>query len=274
MAAVLTIGASLAILGYLLADELLYRLRPALRRRGVTFLPEFRRLDWSAYLPLPLAIVLAVRFFAPAPLISLYILGVGILTSLYLVERARVGERAELNRQVGQLVRAFHSIYKLKPSVFSALEEARKKVDEPLQSHVALAVQAFYISASPDRAYNELRRRVSNPYLEQFLYILERTETASREAVLRALEGLIERLQRHEELRIQSEVNLAVITGQTLFIQIISLIIVFFIAFTGLREAYTRSIPAQLFFIAVATLGVITSYYIDRRTISLKERIL
>ena len=58
MAAILTIGASLAILGYLAIDELLFRLRPTLRRRGIVLLPEFRRLDWKTYLPLPMAVIL------------------------------------------------------------------------------------------------------------------------------------------------------------------------------------------------------------------------
>ncbi|HID86784.1 MAG TPA: hypothetical protein EYP55_05320 [Anaerolineae bacterium] len=272
MAAILTLGASLAILGYLVVDELLFRLRPVLRRRGIALLPEFRRLDWRAYLPLPIAVILAWRF--AAPLISTYILVVGVLITLYLARRARAGERVQLDRQVAQLVTAFHSIYKLRPSVFSALEQACKKVDQPLRDHVALAVQAFYITASPERAFNELEERVNNPYLTQFLYILRRSEAARREAVVSALEGLMERLRAHEEMRTQFEVNLAVITGQTLFIQVISLIIIFFIAFTGLREAYTSSWARQLFFILVASVGVATSYYIDRRAISLKERIL
>lgn len=273
MAAILTIGASLAILGYLAADELLFRLRPTLRRRGIALFPEFRRLDWRIYLPLPIAAILAWRF--AAPLISAYIVLVGLLVTLYLARRARISERVLIDRQVAQLVTAFHSIYELRPSIFSALEQACEKVDQPLRDHVALAVQAFYITASPERAFNELEERVNNPYLTQFLYILGRSEAARREAIVGALEGLMERLQAHEEMRTQSEVNLTVVTGQTLFIQSISLIIVFFIAFVAwLREAYTSSWRAQLFFVIIASIGVATSYYIDRRAISLKERIL
>lgn len=272
MAAILTIGASLAILGYLAVDELLFRLRPTLRRRGIAIFPEFRRLDWKVYLPLPIAVILAWRF--AAPLISAYILIVGVLVSLYLARRARTGERVLIDRQVAQLVTAFRSIYELRPSVFSALEQACKKVDQPLRDHVALAVQAFYITASPERAFNELEERVSNPYLIQFLYILRRSEAARREAIVSALEGLMERMKAHEEMRTQSEVNLTVVTGQTLFIQVISLAIIFFIALTGLREVYTSSWRGQLFFALVASVGVATSYYIDRRAISLKERIL
>ena len=270
----LIIGAGLTILGYLLLDELLHAARPALRRWGIRWFPQFGRLDWKVYAPIPLAFLMAI-LMRDGPLISIYVAAVGVLTSLYLIRRSRGEERAKIDMEVAKLAEAFRSIYKIRPSVFSALEEARLKVAQPLRTHVTAAVETFYITSSPKRAFAELRRRVDNPYLNQFLYILERSETARREAVLEALDDLIARLRRHEELRRATETNLTVITGQTQIILIISVLMMFAIALIDpLRIVYTGSLWGQLLFIGVATIGVYTAYRIDRKVISLKERVL
>lgn len=274
MARALTLGASLFILGYLLLDELLFRARPTLRQRGFTGLPRFSRLDWRAYIPIPIALFFAWRFWTMPPIITIYVLIIGGLSMLHLVNKAGLSERILLDTQVTDLVRAFHSIYQLKPSVFSALEDSAKKVDDPLRFHVMRSVQTFFVTGQPSRAFDDLRSRVDNPYLDQFVYILDRAETSRREEILKTLERLITRLERVEELRSETEVNLAVISGQTLFIQVISLLIIAGIALTPLREAYTNSVAGQLFFALLVTIAVVTSWIIDRKTVELKERVL
>ena len=270
----LIIGAGLTIIGYLIFDELLHAARPALRRRGIRLFPQFGQLDWKVYAPVPLAFVMAI-LMRDGPLVSIYVAVVGVLTSLYLIRRSRGEERAKIDMEVAKLAEAFRSIYKIRPSIFSALEEARLKVAQPLRTHVTAAVETFYITSSAKRAFAELRQRVDNPYLNQFLYILERSETARREAVLEALDDLIKRLRRHEELRRATETNLTVITGQTQIILIISVLMTFAIALIDpLRTVYTGSLGGQLLFIIVATIGVYTAYRIDKKVISLKERVL
>ena len=271
MVRTLTIGI-LLILGYLAVDELLFRLRPVLRRRGVALLPQFGRLNWRTYLPVLIALILAWRF--AAPLISGYLVILGALITLHLARRARLGERAQMDRQVAQLTIAFLSFYQLRPAVFSALEQACRKVDQPLRGQVALAVEAFYISSRPDKALDELERRVDNVYLTQFVYILRRAEKARREVVMSALEELMKRLRVHEEMRSKAEANLASVAGQTLIIQVIGVVVVFLIASTELGETYTSSWGGQLFFVFVVSVMVATSYFLERRAMSLKERIL
>jgi len=158
--------------------------------------------------------------------------------------------------------------------VFAALEEARKKVPEPLASDVAACVQAFYVTSSPQKAYAELQRRVRNPYLDQFVFILERTETAGRDVVYSSLDNLTARMRRHEELRAKSEINLAAITGQTAFIQGLSIIIIVGIGVTAVRSFYVDSVGTQLLFITLVSIALATSWYIDRRTQAIKERVL
>jgi hypothetical protein len=167
---------------------------------------------------------------------------------------------------------AFRSIYQLQPTIFSTLAEARDKVDEPLRGWVASTVQAFRATSSAKRALDELRKKADNPYLHQFVYILEMSDEAEPETVLEALEGLADRLRRHEELRNKTETEVTAITGQGRFILIISVLTMFAIAaINSLRSTYTGEM--QFFFIAVATVGVFTWYYIDKKILSLKERI-
>lgn len=275
MAQALTLGASLLILGYLLVDELLFRARPTLRRRGLTQLPRWRRLDWKSYIPIPIALFFAWRFWTMPPIISIYVLIVGGVTSLYMANKAGLSERVLVDKQVAELTRAFHSIYQLKPSVFSALEESGKKIDDPLRFYVMRCVQGFFVTGQPTRAFDELRSRVNNPYLDQFVYVLDRAETSRREEILKTLSRLITRLEQVEELRSDTEVNLAVISGQTLFIQAFSILLIAAIALVPpLRNAYTNSVGAQLLFVGLATIGVLTSWVIDRKTAELKERVL
>lgn len=274
MAQALTLGASLLILGYLFVDEMLFRARPTLRRHGLARLPRFGRLPWQAYIPIPIAVFFAWRFWTMPPIISVYVLAVGGLTTLYLANRAGLSERVLLDRQITDLVRAFQGIYQLKPSVFSALEDAARKIDDPLRFHVMRAVQTFFVTGQPKRAFDELHARVDNPYLDQFLYILDRAETSRREEILKTMSRLIQRLGRQEELRSETEVNLAVISGQTFFIQVLSLLIIAFISVTPLRDAYINSVGAQALFVVLATIGVLTSWVIDRKAAELKERVL
>lgn len=275
MAGSLILGAGLILLGYVITDELFYRLRPILRRRGLRGLPEARELKWRAYVPLPVAFALAY-LMQEGRLISIYLVALGILSTLYYAFwRTKAEAETALNTEILKLVEEFQSQYRLTPSIFQALTHARLKVAEPLRGHVTAAVEFFYVTASQKRAFTELRRRVPNSYLNQFVYILERSETARREIVQKALERLVARLRRREQLRVETETDLTVITGQTQIILILGIGLLFVMALShSLREVYTGSPSGQILFIILATIGVLTVYYIDRRITSLKERVL
>jgi Flp pilus assembly protein TadB len=274
MAGALILGAGVILLGYLLVDELFLAARPATRQRASEMVSRLGRVPWTAYLPIPVSIVLAY-LMRHGILILVYVLAVGIVTTVHLARRARVQQRLDIEEEIKTLVESFRSVYRIKPAIFSALEEAREKVAEPLRGHVTAAVETFHITSSQKRAFATLRKRSDNPYLNQFVYILERIEAARQEAVLDAMGNLIERLRRRQELRRQTEIDLTVITLQIRFILFISLAIIFAIALIKpLRTVYTASLGSQLWFIGIATIGVVTAYLIDRRVMALKERVL
>lgn len=132
----------------------------------------------------------------------------------------------------------------------------------------------FYVTALPRRALEELQARIKNAYMDQFIYILERGEDAKHEDIMTALDGLLIRLRRARELRDQSEVNMTVVSGQTRVIQLIAITMVLIVGiFDRLRVAY-ESVPGQLVFVFFATIGVVTSWYIDSQAQKLKEKVL
>lgn len=268
----LAILACFAIVVYLIYDDYKDKFRMG-RRQKSRATPQWMTYPSRIYLPAALGVLLALIY--RDWVISLFFLMVGFGITWYLTQRLHIAKRLKDDTQVLELVIAFRGIYKVRPAVFAALEEARKKVPEPLQSHIAATVQAFYVTSSPQKAYAELRRRVRNPYLDQFVFILERTESAHKDVVYRALDNLAARMRRHEDLRSKSEVNLAAITGQTTFIQVLSLMIIIVIGLWGtVREFYMVSLSTRIFFITLVSVALATSWYIDNRTQTIKERVL
>jgi hypothetical protein len=284
-----------ALIAYLVYDWMQYRMRRRLRREG----PEQGlagriSYDWKVYVMLIFIVVLAFLFargierpvgepiegvpqvteVRRAPLVAAFILVVGVWQVVRQARKTKVSQRMMVNEEVTELVNAFRSVFRIRPTVFSALEEANRKIDPPVGSAVAHAVTTFYVTSLPQRAFSELRQRIENPYMDQFVYILERGEDAKHEDIMEALNDLITRLRRAREIRDQSEVNMTVITGQTRIIQLIALVLVLVVAAVpGLRDAY-ESLPGQLLFIVIASVGVLTSTFIDRRSTALKERVL
>ena len=275
MAGSLILIAGLILLGYVVTDELFYRLRPHLRRRGVRGLPETWDLNWRDYVPLPISFALAY-LMREGLLISVYLIVLGVLITLYYVFwRTRARAEMTLNAEILKLVEEFQGQYRLTPPIFLALSQSRLKVAEPLRGHVTATVETFYVTASQKRAFTELRRRVPNSYLNQFVYILERSETARREVVQKALERLVARMRKREQLRAETETDLTMITGQTQLILVLGIGMLLLVALIpSLREVYTRSRNNQILFIVMATIGALTTYYIDQRTTSLKESVL
>jgi hypothetical protein len=110
--------------------------------------------------------------------------------------------------------------------------------------------------------------------MDQLVYILERGEDARHEDIMNALNDLQLRLRRAREMRDQSEVNMTVISGQTRIIQLIAVALVTVVGFVPLLRVAYESSGGQMIFIVIASVGVLTSWYIDRKAQALKERVL
>lgn len=285
----------LGVVGYLIFDQITYRMRGRLKKGKSETKKVKSTIDWKVYAIGIYTLIVSYLYIRginravvpdgvdPSEILpvikrawlpALFVLFVGAWYTWRQTKAARVGERLLITGQVAELVSSFKSVFRIRPTVFNALEEANKKLPPPVGSAVAHAVTTFYVTALPSRAWGELRERIQDPYMEQFVYILQRGEDSKHEDIMTALEGLLKRLRRARELRDQSEVNMTVVTGQTRIIQLIALAMIAVIGFVPmLRELY--EIPAgQIMFLIVAGISVGTSYIIERKAVTLKEKVL
>jgi len=265
----LLLGAFLLVVVALLVDEFSRQVDVLWKRYRPRFLPG--TVTWQTFLPLTISVVLAALM--RAALISVYLLIVGVLVTLYFLRRARREHESLPARQIFQLILAFRSMYQLQPSVFLTLDAVKDKVSEPLSGLMKVVVETFYLTSSPERAFAELRARTDNVYVNQFAYILEMSETARADAVVAALDNLVERLRTHDQLRREIQASLTSITGQTSFIQALAVLVVLAVAAVPVLRAPYVPIGGQLFFIVVVTVMLAASYYIDRVIRQLAERI-
>ena len=266
----LLIGSLILVIVALLFDEFGRSLEPALKRYRARLTPS--RLTWRVFLPLLGATALAILMWG-AVIIQLYLVVMGLVMTWYFIRRTKTHEQLLESKQIFQLVLAFRSSYQLQPSVFSTLDRVKDKVEQPLRGLVDVLIKSFYLTASPERAFSELRERTDNVYVNQFAYILEMSESASSDAVVTALDNLVKRLQTHDELRRETESSLTSITGQTSVLQRIAAAIVVAVALIpGLRHPYT-TVVGQIMYIIFLSIILAGSYYIDREIGKLLERI-
>ncbi len=265
----LLIGALMVVLVALFLDEFGHYISPTVKRYRVRLLPE--QLSWRMFLPLFVGLILAALMHAW--LISIYLALVGALITIYILVHAKRQQHNLAAREIFQLVLAFRSTFQLQPSVFLTLDTVKDKVDQPLRGLVEVMVRTYYLTSSPQRAFDELRRRTDDVYVHQLAYILEMCETAQPEAIVTSLDNLVERLRADDELRRESEANLTSITGQTAFIQGVAILVLVAIASVPvLRTPYT-SAGGQLLLIVVLSVMLATSFYIQRVIQNLAERI-
>lgn len=279
-------------LAYLVYDWMQYRMR---RRRSrevqETGMAAKVSYDWKVYMMIAMALLLAflygrniTRFVGDpvdnvtknthAYIVAVYVIVVGVWWAIRQARKEARSQRALIGDQVTELVAAFKSVFRIRPTVFSALEEANKKIPAPTGAALAHAVTTFYVTSLPRRALDELRERIKDPYMEQFIYILERGEDSKHDDIMGALEGLLHRIKRAKEIRDQSEVSMTVINGQTRIIQIISLLIVLVVGTVPLLRIAYEGLAGQFVFVMFASLGVATSWYIDSQASKLKEKVL
>ncbi|MBC7236411.1 MAG: hypothetical protein H5T69_11275 [Chloroflexi bacterium] len=240
---------------------------------------EGYRLKYRQYITrdvvVPTVVLLVLGLFMRDVILTgfLWVLAAGVA---YFRIRQVIARKSTITpRQVTQLVIAFRGAYQLQPAAFASLEQAAAKVDEPLKSLVNNVVNVFFTTSEPERAYAEFRKRTNSPLLNQFVYILEMSESASDESVTEALDAFVQRLRRQEELQREVETGLASVTGQTSFMQVLAVAIAFVVALVpGFRRVYTGGILGRVAYIILVTVIVGASYLIERKVTELKEQVL
>jgi len=283
------------MIAFLVYDWMQYKMRLRMRRsRDDVGKSKWVSYDWKVYAMIVVTIIVAYLYgrgidrlvgeeipgIEPtfvrthSYVVALYITIVGIWWTIRRAGAEKLTRKMLITGQVADLVHSFKSVFRIRPTVFNALEEANRKIEPPVGGAIAHAVTTFYVTSLPQRAYAELRERVDDPYMDQFVYILERGDDAKHEDIMVALEGLQARMRRARELRDQSEVNMTVITGQSRIIQIIAVAVVAVVGAVPLFRVAYENVIGQTIFLVIATVGVLTSAYIDRKAQALKEKVL
>jgi len=265
----LLVGAAVVILFALFADETMPQVMPALRR----FRQRYKQsgLSWRTVFTPGLLLIVAVLM--RAPLISVYLVAVAVAVLVRDLRRAEREYTVVKPDHILQFIVAFRGEYSLQPVVFSTLDKVTAKTAEPLRSLMRITAQTYFLTSSPERAFQELRARTDNVYLNQLAYVLEMSENAAPQAVIKALEGLEARLRSHSELRREVRAELSSIATQTLIMQVVAGGILLAVALVpSLRQVYTTTF-GQAFYVGVLTIMLASSYYIDHETVGLAERI-
>lgn len=238
---------------------------------------------WVAYLPLGASLLAASSLFPWAPILGAYLVGAGFALSRYLLPRDPFGKprgrrttEKRIDEQVKELVSEFRSRYQVKPSVFGTLEEVAEGLEEPLRGLIDEAVKSYYVTGSPRQAFLILRSSSDHhPYLCQFIFILERSDKATSEALQEALRDLEERMEQRHRLRGRSRIALALLRGEARFLQGANVAAIGAAAFVPvLREFYTSTVARQGIFMAAVSAVLATSIYFDQEVRMLEERVL
>ena len=261
----------IGLLVYLAVGDDLKRL---FRRRVESYRIKYTRyLTRSVMAPTLVFFVLGVLMRDIVLTPFLWLVGGGI--AYFRIRQVIAQETSITPRDVSQLVIAFRGAYQLQPAAFKSLEVAADKVRDPLRSMIKIVVNIYFNSARPELAFEEFRKRTNNVLLNQFIYILEMSESASDESVTEALDAFVVRLRRQEELQRQVETGLASITGQTGFMQVLAMIIAYVVALIpGFRGVYSASLVGRLGYIILVSVIIAASYLIEKRIIELKAQML
>ena len=243
------------------------------RRQGQRYQARYGRYITRSVLIQPIIFV-ALALFMRDWVLTLFLLVAAGLIAYYRVRQAIAEADIIRIHDVLELVVAFRGAYYLQPAVFAALQEALPRIEGRVKEIVSVAVETFFLTSSPERAFDEFRKRTDNVVLHQFAYILEMSEETSSDTMLRVLDAFILRLRGHEDLQRQVTTRLTSVLSSTHFLQVSVLVLVFVVAIVPLmHDIWVSSTLWRLFYVIMIAMVLAVSYYVEREIRGLRERI-
>ena len=263
------VGLALLLVLLALGEEL----SKTFRRQSQRYQAEYGRYLTRAVLIQPtifavLALLMRDLWLTP------FLLVVAGLVGYYRV-RQGIEEAGEIKiHEVLQLVVAFRGAYYLQPAVFASLQAALERIEGRVGEIASVAVETFFLTSSPERAFDEFRERTDNVLLHQFAYILEMGEETSSETMLRVLDAFIRRLRSHEDLQRQVTTGLTSVVSETRFLQSFVVVEVFAVALLPfMRNIWVSGALWRMGYVIIISLALGVSYYVERQIQGLRERI-
>lgn len=206
-------------------------------------------------------------------LIGIGLLVSGVFTLLYSRKRNALERQAQLTNQVEELLSEYYSRWLLNASPFGILEDIAADISfgQPLDN-ILQQVLSRYRLGEPD-ALAPLRG--TDPYLQQFGYILAQTARAGNQVTGEAVNEVSKRLQMRHRLQKRVGTVTAMTRGEELFLLVANATaVVVAIALPLLREFYTSSLVRQLVLALAIVIVTVGGVYFDHEIETLKEKAL
>lgn len=206
-------------------------------------------------------------------LVSIGLLISGAVTVLYSRKRAQMAQYAQLTDQVAELLNEYYSRWLLNASPFGVLEDIGEHITfgQPLDG-IIRRVLSRYRLGEPD-ALAPLRG--TDPYLQQFGYILAQTTRSGNRVTADAINEVLQRLRMRHKLQKRVATVTALTRGEEMFLLVANTTaIALALALPLLREFYTSSLLRQLVLAAAIVIITAGGIYFDFEIESLKEKAL
>jgi hypothetical protein len=276
-------GAGLVAWGALnSAFDLLHRAffarRLALRRRlealrspmsRVTAHASSRRLPWPVLTAVAIGALGAV--LAHDVGLSLYLFGMGLAAAWFM---SRWGLRPpDLSKQTEQLISAFRGQFAIQPTRFAALAECVPVLPEgPVRAAVETAIARNRVAQDDPLAP---LRELPEPVVNRFVSVLDQVEYAGKDATLRLLRDLEERVRAQRRLREQAGATLRTLRNTVRFLAGVNVALAVGLWLVPLLRAYfVVDLVGRLVYIAVTGGAALGVAYFVLETQSLEEQVV
>lgn len=293
---VVAVGSSAALLSYVTLSTLvslghwvIIRRTPLWLRtwrgqmRQVQTRSSRRPIAWPQWLALAGASALALKALSTGGVVVglfLFLTGGGLY---YLLGRhSQAASRHVITNAVGEFVTAFYSAFLISPTVFTAMQEAVRAIEnsrQPGSREIYLAAQqaiaAFNAGQLTDQALKQMIQRVRDPYLNQFAFIVRHAVAGNQQEILAALRDLSTRLEQRQRLYDRSKVSLALVSGTVRFLQAANAIVISLAVLAPFWwDYYSAYLSRQTLLVLVITAALGGSWYFEQQVEQLRQRVI
>ncbi len=172
------------------------------------------------------------------------------------------------------LIEGFRSVFAVRHTQFGGLEEAAKMIpDGRVAAAVRHAVAMNRLGRSVEECWRSMRD-INNPFLSDFIFILERIELADAALTDQNLRGLLARVERRQERANRARVVLSRVRGTARLLQggllaalLVSLVVNLW------RSYWLGSINTRIMFLLIAGAVALVTVYLEQQYVLLQEEI-
>jgi hypothetical protein len=245
--------------------------RPARPDEQVTLPPVVWAILAVLRRPSPLLIVppvgsMVVAIISRDPLLSPYLVLLGLGLAVYLAYRQTLHARQGIGDEVLRLVDAYVGLYRVNPTTFATLELAQTHLKAgPVRAAVEQAVRQYGATRNARGALQKLLA-VRDPCLVRFTLVLDQAGEQGAAEIQRLLADLRERLRRRWTMRLAAQGVFASLRGTlAVLVGVAAVATVVGVTLLLWRDIHTHSVTSRLVFMALTAMAFLAAGFFDRR---------